>query len=256
MILLIAEGQFSSLRSTLSGEKHEFAFMSTGKGSFSHDLGDTLEDSELEIVVIECNINDMKGLKLLASIKEHRPDVPVLFVCSSASKRTIAEAMRLGARDCLTKPVEVIKFKKRIKTLQSLRNMSHERRVPLINLSRSRPYPETITSDIPESILRTIHYIDDNLADHTLTVERLAEKAGVSKYHFCRVFKRYTTRSPMQYVSFVRVENAKNLLKSNRANISISSIATAVGFFDSSNFDKHFRDVTGLSPSAYRKSVG
>ena len=255
MILLIANGQFCSLRSTLSGNGHNFAFLSSGKDSFSHDLDATLENRELEIVVIDCQLNDNKGLKLLTKLKKRRPDVPVLFVCSSNSERTIFEALRLGARDCFKKPVEVQKFKERIIALQKMRGMSHERRVPFKTLNRHQTYPTPFTTDMPENILRTIYYIDNNLADHTLTIERLAEKAGMSKYHFCRVFKRYAARSPMQYVSYMRVAKAKDLLKYDSGNMTISLIASAVGFYDASNFNKNFKKVTGLTPSTYRQSV-
>jgi AraC family transcriptional regulator len=59
----------------------------------------------------------------------------------------------------------------------------------------------------------------------------------------------------MQYVSIMRVKKAKDLLKNNSGNMNICHIATAVGFYDASNFNRHFKKVTGLTPSAYRRSA-
>jgi AraC family transcriptional regulator len=75
----------------------------------------------------------------------------------------------------------------------------------------------------------------------------------MSKHHFCRVFKRHLGISPLQFFIRMRVERAKELLK-NRA-LSVSMVALEVGFNDISNFIKHFKKVTGITPSAFRKRV-
>jgi AraC family transcriptional regulator len=67
-----------------------------------------------------------------------------------------------------------------------------------------------------------------------------------------QIFNRHASKNPMQYISCVRVKKAKELLKYDSANMSISQIATAVGFYDSSNLNKHFKKVTGLTPSAFK----
>jgi AraC-like DNA-binding protein len=255
MITLIADGQVCTLRSTLCAAGQQIALLDTAEGSFSHRLDMTLKDCALEIVVIECSISDNIGLELLRVIKRRRPDVPVLFVCSSDSDRTVAEALRSGARDCFKKPFEVRELNERIKVLQTLKSRQYEQRVPLRVLDTLQPIPASVTTAAPENILRALHFIDHNLTDRTLTANRLAEKAGMSLYHFCRTFKRCTAKSPMQYVSIMRVKKAMDLLKNNSGNMNISQIAMAVGFYDASNFNKHFKRVTGLTPSAYRRSA-
>jgi AraC-like DNA-binding protein len=262
MITLIADGQACTLRSTLCTAGQHIAFLDTAEGFFSQRLDMNLEDYALEIVVIECSISDNIGLELLRVIKRRRPDVPVVFVSSSDSDRTVAEALRSGARDCFKKPVDVRKFNERIKILQTLKSMQHEQRVQLsalaldtLQLDRLQPALASVTTAAPENILRVLHFIDYNLADHTLTTNRLAEKAGMSLYHFCRIFKSCTAKSPMQYVSIMRVKKAKDLLKNNSDNMNICQVAMAVGFYDASNFNKHFKRITGFTPSTYRHSA-
>jgi AraC-like DNA-binding protein len=255
MIKLIADGQMSTLRSTLCATGQHITFLDTAKGTFSYSLDMALNDWALKIVVIECSISDNKGLELLRDIKRRRPDVPVLFVCSSESDHTVAEALRYGARDCFKKPVAVLKLKGKIKDLQTIINMPHEQRVAFKALDTHLPEPASVTTAAPETILRALNFIDYNLADHAITAKRIAKNANMSLYHFCRIFKRYTTKSPMNYVSFMRVEKAKDMLKNNSGSMTIYQIAMAVGFYNASNFNKHFKRVTGLTPSTYRHSA-
>jgi two-component system, response regulator YesN len=255
MITLIADSRVCALRSSLCTAGQHNEFLDTAEDFFSHRLDVTLKNCALNIIVIECYISDNKGLELLRFVKRRRPDVPVLFVCSSDSDHTVAEALGYGARDCFKKPVPVRIFLERIKVLQTIKSRPQEQRVPLKAMATLQPVPDPVTTAVPETILRALQFIDYNLADRTITTKRLAKKAGMSLYHFCRTFKHCTTKSPMQYVSFMRVQKAKVLLKENSGSMNIGQIAIAVGFYDASIFDKHFKRVTGLTPSAYRHSV-
>jgi two-component system, response regulator YesN len=255
MFTIIADSKVCTLQSTLCKAGQQNAFLDTAEDSFYHRLDVTLKNCALNIIVIECSISDNKGLELLRFVKRRRPDVPVLFVCSSDSDHTVVEALRAGARDCFKKPVPVRILMERIEVLQTLKGRQHEQRIPLKALSMHQLVPNSVTTAAPETILRALQFIDYNLADHTITTKRLAKKAGMSLYHFCRTFKHCTTKSPMQFVSFLRVQKAKVLLKENSGSMNIGQIAMAVGFYDASIFDKHFKRVTGLTPSAYRHSV-
>lgn len=94
-----------------------------------------------------------------------------------------------------------------------------------------------------------ITYIEENLHS-ALELDGLAQKANLSKFHFCRTFKRHTGLNPMKYVAALRIDRAKELLKQD--GISVSSIASQVGFRDLSNFIRQFKKVTGVTPSRYR----
>jgi AraC family transcriptional regulator len=93
-----------------------------------------------------------------------------------------------------------------------------------------------------------IAYVDTHFAK-TITIEKLSGEAGVSRFHFCRTFRKIIGMSPMSFVALKRVEQAKMLL---RKKISVSSIAHMAGFSDLSSFNRHFKRLTGLTPTAYR----
>ena len=91
----------------------------------------------------------------------------------------------------------------------------------------------------------------DNHYNKEITVDLLAEKAGMSRRTFERHFKNSTGNSPRRYLQLIRVENAKQLLEySDRT---FDEITYLVGYEDSSTFSRMFKKNTGLSPNSYKK---
>ena len=78
----------------------------------------------------------------------------------------------------------------------------------------------------------------------------LAREAGVSAFHFARLFKQSTGNSPHQYLLQRRLDRAKTMLR--QAQMSLAEISASTGFADQSHFTKVFRRFTGVTPSEYR----
>lgn len=96
---------------------------------------------------------------------------------------------------------------------------------------------------------RVLEYIEAHL-DERLTLEQMAQLTDYSAFHFSRLFKQATRRSPHQYVLEQRVQRAKNLLKTSRA--PAAEIAYEVGFSSQSHLVTAFRKVVGVTPKVYR----
>jgi len=83
-----------------------------------------------------------------------------------------------------------------------------------------------------------------------ITLNELAEIAGMNPRYFCRFFRSITHQTPMEYVNMYRIEKAAQLLHSTR--LPITDICMECGFNDSSNFIKVFRKYKGMTPKQYR----
>ncbi|WP_052063812.1 helix-turn-helix domain-containing protein [Nitrincola sp. A-D6] len=94
-----------------------------------------------------------------------------------------------------------------------------------------------------------IDYINDNIGNE-LSLEALAGRASLSKYHFARAFKESFRTTPHQYVLRCRIEHAIDLLRNTDFPISI--IAEQCGFSSASRFSKVFSILQGISPNQYR----
>jgi AraC family transcriptional regulator len=95
-----------------------------------------------------------------------------------------------------------------------------------------------------------IDYIQDHVRD-SLDLSSISRAAGLSEFHFARLFKAATGVTPFQFVTQVRMARAKELLRKTR--LPISEIAERVGYRKPSHFSDRFRSAWGCGPHAYRK---
>lgn len=92
---------------------------------------------------------------------------------------------------------------------------------------------------------------EQNLASPP-TVDALAEAAGMSRYHFSRLFAQQYGASPAAWVLDLRLKEAARLLRSTA--LPLKEIAAHCGFPDVNYLGKAFRARVGLPPAAYRRS--
>ena len=85
-----------------------------------------------------------------------------------------------------------------------------------------------------------------------LSIDDLAATAGLSPYHFIRVFRQTVGLTPHAYLVQLRVETAKRLLGRGQ---SVVAAALAAGFADQSHLTRHFRRLLGITPGQYRNFV-
>jgi AraC family transcriptional regulator len=92
---------------------------------------------------------------------------------------------------------------------------------------------------------RAIAFIGLHLSE-SVRLDDVAAAAGLSTFHFARLFKKSTGLTPHRYLMNARVEKAKVLLRA--CDKSLTEIATECGFFDQSHMSKVFRRIAGVSP--------
>lgn len=104
----------------------------------------------------------------------------------------------------------------------------------------------------PPMVTRAKEYIQEHQAED-LSLGEVARAVHASTFYFCKVFKRATGLNFTEYVSRVRIEKAKNLALN--PNLRISEIAFAVGFQSLTHFNRVFKKIVGMSPTAYRAQL-
>ena len=219
--------------------------------SFEYGM-DAISGFQADVVVLDSGCHPWSGLSVLRQIRNDHPEVPVIFMTDVNSAEAKGAAAELGAHECYNKPLDVVKLQQLIEQLLSIRRNIVQDALP----SESPGVCETMSPHIKsasvvrqQNIQNIVFYIKNNLWS-PLELEGLAEKAHLSKYHFCRIFKRHIGLNPMKFVATLRIERAKELLK--KESLTVSSVANEVGFKDLSNFIRQFKKVTGMTPSTFR----
>ena len=100
---------------------------------------------------------------------------------------------------------------------------------------------------VGKAIAHAKEHLSANL-DCKISLEDAARTAGLSRYHFLRVFKRETGFPPHLYRTLRRIDRARQLL---RRGLAPAQTALSVGFSDQSHFSNTFRKYTGATPGQY-----
>lgn len=199
----------------------------------------------VDLVLIDCGVHVDLGVLILRKIKALWHDVPVIFLTAVSSEDTVIAAYKAGARDYFRKPVDPLELREKVEFLLAVTDRS-EQGVLLFGNTASAALP----ADLPVNLLRTIRYMAEHLTGD-VSLDTLAREACLSRFHFCRTFKRLVGMSPIQFVLTLRVERAKYLLLTT--DLTISMVAIKVGCGHISDFIRQFKKLTGMTPTAFKK---
>jgi AraC family transcriptional regulator len=126
-----------------------------------------------------------------------------------------------------------------------------------IAIHLARNYAETVkesrsgSPSLPGFRLRQItDWMAENIAEE-FNLDRLAARAGLSKFYFNRLFKTAMGMSPSRYHINLRMDAARRLLRETKK--SVVEVALDVGYANPSHFAQLFRRETGQAPSDYRR---
>ncbi|HQL34267.1 MAG TPA: AraC family transcriptional regulator, partial [Treponemataceae bacterium] len=87
-----------------------------------------------------------------------------------------------------------------------------------------------------------------------LSLEDTAARLGISEGYLARVFRKKTGKTFFDYLTFVRMRQAMELLLDPAARI--QEVAAAVGYTDQRNFSQRFRQIVGCTPTEFRQGKG
>lgn len=117
-----------------------------------------------------------------------------------------------------------------------------------------------LKSALEESVLKSykdklFSYLDESklYLDPNLSLEDLARETNIPKHHFSQLFNTYIGRSFYQIIAEYRITHAISLLKDERKQVTIESLAYESGFNSKTSFNKYFKEQTGYTPSVYRE---
>jgi AraC-like DNA-binding protein len=109
---------------------------------------------------------------------------------------------------------------------------------------------ERAPADVLVHLRRARDHADRHYAD-PVDLDTMASVAGLSRYHFLRLFRATYGVTPAAYVSQRRIERAQDLLRAT--NLTVTEVCHAVGFSSLGSFSSRFREVVGETPTEFQR---
>jgi AraC family transcriptional regulator len=126
--------------------------------------------------------------------------------------------------------------------------------VTLVNGHAVRHRPVQIhRGGLGSARLRRIRELVHAKMEDDLSLDEMAQSVGLSTAHFARMFRKSTGETPHQFVLRQRLARAKAMLRAPDARV--LDVAVACGFKTQQHFAQVFREVLGVSPTAYRQDL-
>jgi two-component system response regulator YesN len=209
---------------------------------------------DIDLVLLDIKLPDISGIEVLKEIKKIKPCVPTIIITAFGSENIAVKAFRCGARDYVKKPFNNDELLRRINFCLSLNIIEQARDRKVLTNEADEVAADFVSRTTNgrknDNLQQAIKYIHNNFSTD-ISLDRVAGTAGISKYHFSRLFKEMTGLTYQSYLNRVRIEQAKKLL--NDEELSITDTGYAVGYSDLTHFERIFKKLTGTTPSQYRR---
>ena len=233
MNLLIADDENLELKVLEKTVKKHFVdeleIFVAGNGRKASQICDEVKP---DIALLDIEMPGMNGIELAKYIKEKYAYCIIIFITAYDRFDYAIEAMHIKAFDYLLKP------------------WKEERLCELINTAIENVRSMQKTDSIVHSQKDIIKdYIDRNYKKD-ISAKDVAGILGYSDVYFSKVFKQLFDDNFINYLTKIRIDRAKLLLKDISFNI--KEVGKSVGYADSNYFTKVFKRSVGMSPSEYR----
>lgn len=208
-----------------------------GNGNMAVAVARTLHPA---IVFLDVHLPGLNGLDAGARIRAEHPQTRLVMLSADQEFAAARQALRIGASDYLLKPVRPAHV---LEALERIQAADHVERAPVVfGASEVLPASSPLT--------RALGYIQHQLHRPDLRLSEVAQCAGLSASHLAALMRRELGRSYLDYLTDLRIERAKQLLRTT--NCTVAAIAYAVGYATPAPFYQRFKQVVGTTPLGFR----
>lgn len=173
-----------------------------------------------DLAFMDINMPYMNGFEVISQV----PETKFIVITAYDSFSYAQKALRLGASDIISKPIELSQLKEAV----------------------SRAVGWNFTAN--DTVNKMLCYIHSHYTEN-ISLEDLEEITYCTKSHISRLFKKYMEVSVLNYIHTLRIEKAVVYLKEGR--LGIQEISEKVGYQNLNNFYKYFKQQKGETPAVF-----
>lgn len=254
------------LKKHFDWEKHSvrvLGYFEDGEGAWNF-----LMEHETDLLITDVRMARMDGIALAKKAVERYPDIGILFISGYADVRYLKDALKVDAVDYILKSIDLEELAAAVKRaalrlekkrernaeLQSMRQEldalrdSAKESTNADNLQRESAKKRLPAHD-SAAIGRVTKWVEEHYMEQ-LSVQSLADMANLTPAYLCVLFKQKTGMTVNEYITKVRMEQAKELLSGTQKHL--YEICYSVGYLSPAYFSRLFRKYTGYTPREWR----
>lgn len=202
---------------------------------------DWLRDNQADLVLADITMPVMTGLTFLEQLRLAGNEQDVVFITVNEEFALIQQALRAGAFDYLLKPVETEQL---ATCFTKWLNRQERARTP----QKEEP---SVPPELLSPVEQVLKYIE-SLPPGQVTLAEAAKHVHMNPSYLSQLFKQQKGTNFIDYVTKLRLAEAKRLLTATT--LRISEIAERLGYSDLAYFTNIFKKSCQVTPSEYRKT--
>lgn len=206
-----------------------------------------------DMVISDVMMPVMDGIALCRHIKNdiRTSHIPVILLTAKSAIDNELSGLEAGADDYIGKPFNMDALLLKIQHLVDLKARMQKTFIQSSTLGIA--LTEVQASSLDEELMRkAIAYIEEQMANPELSVERLSREMGMSRVNFYKKTLSIIGKSPVELIRVIRLKHAAQLLE--KSQLRVNEVALECGFNDVKLFRKYFKDEFGVLPSDYQES--
>lgn len=205
------------------------------------------------IVIIDIQMPGFNGLDVIKKLRSAKKDIQFIIISGYSQFDYAQQAIRYGVSDYLLKPIMTEEMEQALEHVtDTLRKKIPAAQGKMDSLEAQLFSIRSGKGGFPVSVARAIDYVDCNI-NRNISLSDVCEELLMSISYFSKCFKKETGVGFTTYVTMVKMENARILLKNpkNRVN----EVARMLGYSDYAYFFQVFKKQFGYAPSDIKFNV-
>jgi len=227
-------------------EELDLGFKVIGSAQTGIQAYELIASSMPDVLITDIRMPVMNGLQLIEKVRALNPDIDCIILSGYSEFDYARQAIHLQVTEYLLKPVNVKALRN---TFVKLKEKYEQSQAEI-----EKSIPNDLPSAGGNSVQLHARLIHDYIEDHyreSVNFNLLAQKLNYSPSYLTRIFTASYDTTPAKYLIGIRMEKAKELLKSH-PELSVHDVGEMTGYPDQSYFSKAFKHYTGMSPQKYR----
>lgn len=249
--ILVAEDELShrkGLLSLLKKLRPEWILFEASNGIAARQI---VYEKRINVLITDVRMPLLNGIDLLKSYSD-MPEKPITIILSAYDLFEYAQkALSYGAFDYLLKPIDEDKILSMIEKVEKEIERRKQQEMGYVVAHKVNARTNAIIQEDIESIIlqSCIESIEQNYGNSDFSLQDIAKEHNFSVSYFSSWFKKHTGENFNHYLTQLRLERAKRLIKEGNK---IYEVAEAVGYADVKYFCRVFKKTFGKTPDEYR----